>query len=128
MRCLALALVLAAAIDGCAAKMSKAEYARKAEDFRNGHTKEQFLKEFNKDRKQKATGARGERIWSYVNEQLDNGRLRFMEDNTIQYALPISDLVAPYLPEPASNLLEAVLKVGRTALYKLVSLARLAAL
>ncbi len=111
-------LVLASVLllSGSAAGVN-AEYKKKVDEFRDNHTKERFLQDFNKERDWPVKGRRADRIWEYFNEQLDNGRVNFLDDGSVRYSLPLSDFLAPYLPEAVLVPLEATFKAGRSVHY-----------
>lgn len=107
------ATLLVAALVAPAAGLTKYEYKEKAAEWRKGHSKEDFLSQFNKDLDKPVEGPRADRLWSYFQEQLDNSGLRFKDDGTVQYSLPITHFISPFVPNVVAEGLEAVAKMGR---------------
>ena len=92
-----------------------AEYKKKAEDWKKQTTRADFFREFNKNRDTPIKGPRADRLWNYINEQLDHGGIVWKDGGTMVYALPLTHFVP--LPDFFLDLLESTLKPMRTVYY-----------
>ena len=110
-------LFAVALVTPATAAMTKYEYTEKAAEWRKSHSKDDFLSQFNKDLSNPVEGPRADRLWNYFQEQLDNSGLRFKDDGTVQYSLPITHIISPFVPNVVAEGLEAVAKVGRKMWY-----------
>ena len=91
------------------------EYKKKAADWKKTTTRADFFREFNKNRDSPITGPRADRLWNYVNEQLDHGGIVWKDSGAMVYALPMTHFVP--LPDFFLDLLEKTLKPMRTVYY-----------
>mmetsp|Transcript_29177 Transcript_29177/g.75088 ORF Transcript_29177/g.75088 Transcript_29177/m.75088 type:complete len:190 (-) Transcript_29177:1843-2412(-) len=107
-------MLLVACLAASASAMSEA-YKTKAEEWKKSTTREAFFREFNKDRDSPVTGPRADRLWSYVNEQLDHGGIVWKDGGAMVYALPVTHFIP--LPDFFLDLLESTFKPFRTIYY-----------
>jgi len=90
-------------------------YKKKAEDWKKRTSRADFFREFNKERDTPVSGPRADRLWAYVNEQLDHGGIVFKDSGAMVYALPMTHFVP--LPDFFLDLIESTLKPMRTVYY-----------
>ena len=113
-RALLLATLLLAGAD--AKRLSRKEYNEKAKQYRNSHSKSDFVEKIDEN----MSTERGDRAWAYFQEQLDDGRIVFTDDSGIQFMLPPSHAFSKYtdLVHPAvADGVETLFRVGRAVYF-----------
>jgi hypothetical protein len=70
-------------------------------------TKPEFVQQMNTTAGDSVDEARAERMWLHFLAQLDSGAVIFQENGTMSFSLPVTHLVAPYLPIAVSDAIES---------------------
>lgn len=63
--------------------------------------------------------ARAERMWRHFSVQLESGSVKFLDNGTMNFALPLTHAIAPYLPDVVSDSIEACYLTMRSAYVQL---------
>ena len=96
-----------------------AEYKRQADSWRKTTTRSEFFRLFNEDRKGvdevHEHSPRADRLWAYIEEQLEHGGVVFKESGDMMYALPMTHFV------PLPDFFLDVIEVGIRPLRKVYS-------
>ena len=106
------ALVLA--LLGSAAGVTE-EYKVKATKWKKENTRASFMKEFNKDRDTPISGPRADRLWNYLNEQLEYGGIVWKGDG-MTYQVPMTHFLP--LPDFFVDVIETCLKPLRKLYFQ----------
>jgi hypothetical protein len=91
-----------------------AEYKKKVEDWRKSNSRSSFFEQFNKEKDPPVSGPRADRLWAYINEQLDYGGIVF-KDGSMVYSLPMTHFLP--LPDFFVDLIEMAFKPLRRVYY-----------
>lgn len=97
-----------------AARLSAKEYERKAEDYKRDHSKDDFISKLSEG-DEKVSLHRGERAWTYFQEQLEGGRVVFGDSN-VQFMLPPTHAfsrVTDVIHTGIADAVEFVFQMGR---------------
>jgi len=98
-------------------QLSKKEYDEKSEQWRLPSAKKNFLDNLDQDGVREGPAA--DRVWDYFKEQLDAGRVKFMDDGSVRFSNPITHFIAPYMPLIVIDLIELVAAQFRKVFYGL---------
>jgi len=79
-----------------------ASYEEKAKQLKM--SKVDFVHQMTSD--EEVDEARADRMWRHFEAQLDSGAVTFLENGTMQFALPITHELAPYLPDAITDTIE----------------------
>jgi len=91
-----------------------AEYRQKVEDWRKTNKRASFFEQFNKNKDPPVSGPRADRLWAYINEQLDYGGIVW-KDGSMVYSLPMTHFIP--LPDFFVDCIETALKPLRRVWY-----------
>ena len=70
-------------------------------------TKPDFVQQMNTSSGDSIDEARAERMWLHFQAQLESGAVIFQDNGTMSFSLPVTHLVAPYLPIAVSDAIES---------------------
>ena len=113
---LALQLCSLALLLSFAAGYTGDTYEEKVKSWKQTHTQEEFIKQFNKEHNANVKGGRADRLYKHILSLLDTKAVRFT-DNGMTYYLPITHYLS-FLPDFVAEAIEAVTTILRIAYYK----------